>query len=451
METMTPQMSPQALMNHLEVPSAPLRVPRHGQGPLLDDEARHAQAWRADAVLYALSALAPGVDPQQRARVAFQVLRASWGDQAPERRALLARVAAVLLRTLETGAALEVLMALRRARANHQHTTRAVVGFILDHPALEALAVARRPTLAAALEHALGRDVARGCARRIAEGVDEPYLRRNLWRFTARPERARAVIPWLFGLGPTPEGPEALTCGGPVVQIEPPGEERPRTVTATNRGAAAATLVHLYRGGATPALEEALEAQLQEAAAALPRFGGRLAVVLDASASTRGYGDREWCCVAQSVALARALALAAERAEILCVGGQGAMPIPDGPTDLASAVLEAAAGAPDVIAVLTDGYENALPGDLAAVAEALPRAGVHAPVVICHSMFAGSDNLDQRRPAPGLDELEFWHQDDFRAVAWGLLVRARGGEGFLLDALKMELERLERAWLEVTP
>ena len=67
-------------------------------------------------------------------------------------------------------------------------------------------------------------------------------------------------------------------------------QERPKTVTATNRGDIAATLVHLYRGGQSEQLMEAVENYVKQAAAKLLRFDGTLALVFDASASTQSYG-----------------------------------------------------------------------------------------------------------------------------------------------------------------
>ena len=47
---------------------------------------------------------------------------------------------------------------------------------------------------------------------------------------------------------------------------------------------------------------EAVQNYVKQAAAKLPCFDGTLALVFDASASTKSYGDRQFCCLAQSVA-----------------------------------------------------------------------------------------------------------------------------------------------------
>ena len=58
-----------------------------------------------------------------------------------------------------------------------------------------------------------------------------------------------------------------------------------------------------------------------------------------------------------------------------------AVPTAGDGTDLAGGVITAARERPDLIVVVTDGYENTYPGDLARVAATLPRLGVEAAVV----------------------------------------------------------------------
>jgi hypothetical protein len=129
------------------------------------------------------------------------------------------------------------------------------------------------------------------------------------------------------------------------------------------------------------------------------------------------------------------------------MGGSGYLPMPEGNTDLAVAVLDALESEPDLVAVVSDGYENVYPGDLERVVDALPRAGVQTPVVFCHSKFTNLDDLTLRRPAQNLPQLEFWHQDDFEELLLSLFLMATGSGGeeclreFLLDKLyKVEKE-----------
>jgi hypothetical protein len=100
------------------------------------------------------------------------------------------------------------------------------------------------------------------------------------------------------------------------------------------------------------------------------------------------------------------------------------LPQPQGATDLAGPLLAALAAAPDVVAIVSDGYENTLEGDLARVVAALPGAGVQTPIVFCPSLFTGVDDLTGRRPAPALPEVPFWHEADFLPLCLRLFAQA---------------------------
>jgi len=441
---MTTALSTTSFLQHVRGDDAPFVLRRRTAGPDWADQSLHAAAYARAPERYALCALADRARPAQQARVLFQVLGASRAGLPGEARATLGRVGRVLLRRLEPEQVLTVFLALRRVRANHKHTRRAILGYLLGHPRLEEMASRRRPALVDCLEHALGRDVARGCARFLREkGAGDPYVRRHLLRFAPDPGRVAGVFAFLYGDGPcpAPRGPEAVPAPLPAA----PAAERPKTITATNRGDIAATLVHMYRGGSNADLKAAVGRYVEEAARGLPYFDGTVALVLDVSASTMGYGERQFACVSQSQAFRLVLERCCARLNVHVVGQDGDLPRPEGDTDLATALLDALEGDPDVVAVVSDGYENVGGGDLARVVASLPAAGVK-PVVFCHSKFTDKDDLALRRPAPQLPELAFWHQDDFADVLWSLFAWARPphGEAFLERQLRRRLEALEQ-------
>ncbi len=273
---------------------------------------------------------------------------------------------------------------------------------------------------------------------------DAPYLRRHLLRFAHDAGRVASVVRFLYRKGalpPAPAGSRALT---EAVRVPAePAAERLRTVTATNRGDVAATLVHVYRGGATEELRQALDRYVETAAAPLPRYDGTLALVLDASASTQGYGERAFACVSQSQALRLVLERCCANLRVVTIGGGDDPPRPQGATNLAGALLDALE--PDLVAIVSDGYENDGAGDLARMVATLPAVGVRTPVVFCHSKFTARDDLALRRPAPALPEVEFWHEEDFPEVLWSLFLRASGERG--LEYLRGQLRR-RLGWLE---
>jgi len=439
------------LLVHMRTAAEPPRLPR-GRKLVWKDQNVHRQAYARNPAQYALCAVAEGVSPGQQLRALFQILRSSRKGLGPDARRTLDRVTALLLCLLPADDVITVLLALRRARANHKHVTRAVCAFALGHPAAEEMAAYRRPSLVEAMEHALGRNVMRGRVRNAVtvEGVELPAC---VKRHVADEARARAVLGLLLsgargGLVAKRKhkNSEYVMAHRPYVRRFFRERHHARTITATNRGDIAATLVHIYRGGQSPALREGVERYADRAAASLPQVQSKVAVVLDASASTRGYGEREFCCVSQSVALTMVLGRCCPALRVFQVGGEGEPPAPRGATDLASALLGALEGEPDVVAVVTDGYENRLGGDLARVIASLPGAGVRTPVVLCHSKFTAKDVLVLRRPVRDVPEVEFWHEDDFPRVVETLVSLAGGQQGidFLTSRLEGRLEALEK-------
>jgi hypothetical protein len=366
----------------------------------------------------------------------------------------------VLLCALQADDALSVFLALRRLRVNHKYASRAILRYLANHPSLEALAVFRRPAVRDVLEHALGRNVARGCFKSIEAGTDvgADYARRHLLKFAQDRSRLADVVRYLYGRGDALAGrtvdKAALDAAPARIDAR---LDRPRTVTATNRGDISAALVHLYRSGEAPYARRALEQHVDAACTALPRFDGTVSVILDASASMRGYGEREFAAVSQAQALRLVLERCCGRLNVLPVGGGGPadLPVPRGDTDLAGAVLDAAREPADLLVIVSDGYENVAGGDLARVIGSLPRAGVGVPVVFVHVTFTAGDDLSLRRPAPGIPELAVWHQDEFADVLLMLFSYAMKGDGsaVLRRYLRDRLARLEtevRPWLSPT-
>src|SRR5262249_36555189 len=139
------------------------------------------------------------------------------------------------------------------------------------------------------------------------------------------PEPVARPIPAPAG-GPAPaarSGDRVTTGAAPVVARSPdraPPLEQPKTLTATHPGHISATLVHMYQGGTNIDLKTALARYVEEAAAQAPHFDGHVALVLDASASTLGYGERQFCCVSQSQALRLVMERCCARLSVHTVG-----------------------------------------------------------------------------------------------------------------------------------
>jgi hypothetical protein len=430
------------LIARLTTPGPPFAVSRAGRvsGP---DATPHAAAYERDPAVYALLSMLPGIRVEHRARMLLQLLGPSRLRLDPAARHTIDRVVRLLVLGLPARDVGAVMLALRHQRANHKHVTRAALRLLLEHAEAAGFLAAHRRMALSIVEHALGKATARGVARSLRTA--DPSIvdvRRALLRFAPDEGVASQRLLALYAR-PGSAQPVAADAAARL-DLDLDGA-RPTVVTATNRGDLAATLVHRLRGGASADLDTAQRRYLDAAAALVPRYPGRLTLVVDRSVSMRGYGEREWAVRSQAAALELVLGERCERLVTVPVEGAG--------TDLAGGVISALAQRPDLVAVVTDGYENTFEGDLARVAATLPRLGVDVPVVVCVATFGHSDDLSLRRLGPasgagasgGLPQRPFWHEADFGPLVLWLLMhtRAAGADAWLRAALTERLELVE--------
>src|ERR1043166_2389884 len=158
-----------SVQEYLRDNQKPLLLHRDGQPPIWSDAGVHQAAFAADPGLYALLALQGAAHPVQRAAVLFQILHESRQGMDRDVRRTLERVSAVLLAALPIDLVMTVFLSLRRTRANHKHTMRAILTYLLNHPQMEDLVSLRRPAIIDSLEHAVGKSVARYCVRLLGE------------------------------------------------------------------------------------------------------------------------------------------------------------------------------------------------------------------------------------------------------------------------------------------
>ncbi len=403
------------LIAHLTTSGEPLRVSRAGRvtGPAGADV--HDAAYALDAEGYALLALMPGASVGQRAAMLLRLLDASRAGMSADVRRTVERVTRVLVLGLPAHAVGTVLLALRHRRANHKHVTRAALRLLLEHAESATFVRTHRRMAVSIVEHAIGKATARGIVRAFRTAGTTGVDVRRFLRFASDPALATQRLLEIYAEARVDDAAVPVTR----LDLDRHGE-RPAVVTATNRGDLAATLVHRFRGGDSPEIDAAQERYLRAAAATVPHFPGRLALVVDRSVSMNGYGDREWAVRSQVAALE--LVLGRRCAELVVV------PTPGAATDLAGGVVAALRERPDVIAVVSDGYENTYPGDLARVAATLPRLGVDTAVVYCAATFSHSDDLSLRRPAPAVPQRAFWHEADFASLVLWMLFQTNAVE-----------------------
>jgi hypothetical protein len=143
-------------------------------------------------------------------------------------------------------------------------------------------------------------------------------------------------------------------------------------------------------------LSEAIRAELlrkaRDTAERLPVRFELAGILLDVSASMVGHETQARRPIAVALALRDLLAETAERATIVTTDGRLApaaeLTEPAGDTSLAAGLVALLRRAPDVVFVLTDGYENAPAGRFTEVIRAVRRMGVPTPIHQLSPVFA---------------------------------------------------------------
>jgi hypothetical protein len=166
---------------------------------------------------------------------------------------------------------------------------------------------------------------------------------------------------------------------------------------------------------------EELWRRTEQAVASLPLVEGRLAVVVDLSASMASSGERAFHPVALALALVRLLQQRVTSVTLYQVGGsclasEELLPKPTGLTDLATALLDAARMQPQAILLITDGYENSRQGDAALILQGLRLLGLTMPVYQLVPVFTDSEHLQQRHLGGDFILLPVRHEQGVREV-----------------------------------
>ncbi len=108
-------------------------------------------------------------------------------------------------------------------------------------------------------------------------------------------------------------------------------------------------------------------------------------IVVDASRSMRGHKTQKWRPIAVAMSTVDMLREASDQTTVLYASGRvddENVPLitPDGPTNLAPALVAAVQGEPDTVIVVSDGYENAPAGRVGEVLAHLEKMGVDVPI-----------------------------------------------------------------------
>lgn len=153
--------------------------------------------------------------------------------------------------------------------------------------------------------------------------------------------------------------------------------------------------VYAFETGMTEQVREALRAKADRAAQQFPAKFGRLAVIVDTSASMHGDKTQALRPMAATLAIKDMLVRCADERVVFYPGVGESEPgmdprliQPSGDTSLADALVDALCTNPDVVFVLSDGYENAPAGRFAEVVDQVRELGISVPIYHLNPVMA---------------------------------------------------------------
>jgi len=142
--------------------------------------------------------------------------------------------------------------------------------------------------------------------------------------------------------------------------------------------------VYALEMGMTREIRKALDEKAKKIANTYPAHYGHIGIVLDTSGSMSGSNQQKNRPMAIALAMRDVLACTAtEDAFVATTGGETdryGMVHPSGETELAEALLEVLEQEPDVVYMITDGYENAPAGRVHETIGRLREIGIETPI-----------------------------------------------------------------------
>ncbi len=345
---------------------------------------------------------------------------------------------------------LEVVEALALRRPNGRHARQVGLSALLGSPHLARWAATRRRRMIRLLRHLLGERTFTALGRALASSAaqDEGYARRVALRFAADQGEARQALTFLTGVEADLSHPELKRAL--LVRISlAEGQGLPKDTLMGLRGTyfpkaprsdvvklsavaparrSQGALARILRAGLLGEVDlvgaEALAlAEAESLAGGVDRLDGKLALVLDLSASMASSGERHQHPASLALALTRLLQLTFAGVSVHTVGGpaadtgDGPCPRPRGASDLAMAMLDAARERPEVMVLLTDGYENVRQGDADQVMRGLERLGMAPALIQGVTVFTPQEDISERRPVDRAPALPVAHEADVGEIA----------------------------------
>lgn len=406
--------------------------------------AAHQRLFSFDRDLYSLLLLLPGVTDRARQVGTRNLLAASRTGSllSPEleREALY-----TLIRQLPPQRMFKLFVSFRHGsetegipKANNSRTRKLVLRTVLNAEKIELWAVKYRSKMREVLTHCWGKRKT-GILRLILakdpstwEAHERAFVHENIDRFGSA--RSRAAVRFVFGL------PEAslplfrdfyaartdLSAGKrlpmevlegirstyhknikkeEVLKVTKESLTKNQKMAVQKRAEAAGVevtmdpkdydpvrlYIYAYEQGMTKEIGEALLKKAAQAAKSFPFKSESIGLLIDGSQSMFGDKTQKLRPMAATLAIRDMLSFTAQKVTTVLCGGvtrDELLVMPSGDTSLAKGFMQVVSEAPDVIFVLSDGYENAPAGRFQETVTAARKLGVNIPIYHINPVFA---------------------------------------------------------------
>jgi hypothetical protein len=319
---------------------------------------------------------------------------------------------------LPVSSVLQGFLNLVKRRVNNQRTSGWIRSYIFGSPQLENWAVNYRRDLRRLIRHALGQQVTLTCLHKFAQN-DTAYLRRYVLRYAEDQALVRDVFLFLFGKLTSSQFPLLNAYLSARKDIEA-GKGLPLKVLQGLRGTfhPQVSLRSLRRLAAKDKIKRdiisndesligkirsyyksgidlnSVNQAIDQQVARLPNWNSNIYFIVDTSASMQGFGHREYNNLAIAVGLLKVFQKLTNQPT------DNEFPKASGTTCLAPALIEAAKQSPDLIVLISDGYENVEQGDAAMVLKGLKQLGIKIPMFHIIPAFTEREKIADRLPLP---------------------------------------------------
>lgn len=398
-------------------------------------EAAHRELFAMDRGVYTAALLLPGVTDFSRQLGVLRLLRSTrvHGLLSPEQEGM---AVTSLVQMLPTQRMLKLFGMLRTERVNNARTRRLILSTLLGTDKLEYWAVKYRRKLETALIHAWGRRTASIVRAVLSKPVasrndqERQILRQHMDRYAngIEPDRTEQCVRFILGdengltlrrLAAYRDAKLDLASGrvlpfetleglrsrfhrdmtsadvleltksqltvGQKIGMQRKAQEADVAIEFNPANYDAVKLyIYAYQMGLSESIRQEMLRKARANSEQLPVRFQHAGILLDVSASMMGHETQARRPISVALALRDLLAETADRATILTSDGRVAPAAeliePAGDTSLAAGLISLFKQEPDVVFVLTDGYENAPAGRFAEVVRAVRRLGIQTPI-----------------------------------------------------------------------